>query len=148
MTITAQHRDVPQRARFASGAFIDTGTVKKSVIKLGFTPRKVTLVNATDRLTYEWYQGMAADTYIYTIANGTRTLEVTAGITVSDLASGTAGSWTVYEKSEGVVGTPAVAAAEETDCSRLNVANEVISGFNCPASILTTSKQFYWTAED
>lgn len=148
MTITASHNDSMSAKHFATGAFKDTGTVKKSVVKLGFTPRYVKLINATDRIAYEWFDGMAADSMIQTVANGTVTLETSAGLTVGDLNTTTAGLWTVYEKTESTVGTPAAAAADETDCSRLNVANEVIQGFNAPASILTTSKQFHWVAHD
>jgi len=56
------------------------------VISLGFTPKYVCWENVTDRTKVEWYQGMAANSCIKTIAAGTRTLEVTGGnggITVS-----------------------------------------------------------------
>lgn len=49
------------------------------VISLGFTPRYVVWENATDRTRCEWYQGMAANSCIKTVAAGTRTLEVTGG---------------------------------------------------------------------
>lgn len=49
------------------------------VISLGFTPRYVVWENVTDRTKVEWYQGMAANSCIKTIAAGTRTLEVTGG---------------------------------------------------------------------
>lgn len=52
----------------------------------GFRPRKVVVINVTDRITAEWYEGMADNSCIKTAANGTRTLEVTGGnggITVS-----------------------------------------------------------------
>lgn len=53
-------------------------------LTVGFTPRYVRFVNATDRITIEWYAGMADDTCIKTAANGTQTLETTnKGITVS-----------------------------------------------------------------
>lgn len=147
MAITASHRDPNREKHFASGAFIDTGTVKKSAFKLGFTPRRVVLINATDRIRYEWWTGMAADSAIKTVDAGTCTLETSNGITVGDLATTTASAWTVYEATASTVGVPGTAAADETDCSRLNSANEVITGFNVPAAIVTTNKQFYWTAE-
>ena len=54
------------------------------VFTTGFRPRKVSVVNVTDRITVEWYEGMADNTCIKTAANGTRTLETTnGGITVS-----------------------------------------------------------------
>jgi hypothetical protein len=51
---------------------------------IGFTPRYVSFVNATDRITDEWYSGMAADSAVETAAAGTRTLETSGGVTVTD----------------------------------------------------------------
>lgn len=51
----------------------------------GFKPRYVHFVNATDRVTVEWHEGMADNTCLKTAAAGTRTLETTnGGITVDD----------------------------------------------------------------
>lgn len=47
----------------------------------GFLPRKVTFINLTDRSRLEWFEGMAADSAILTVAAGTTTLITTAGIT-------------------------------------------------------------------
>lgn len=53
-------------------------------IECGFTPKRVTFVNATDRIRVEYFEGMADDTCIKTAAAGTVTLETTnKGITVS-----------------------------------------------------------------
>lgn len=55
------------------------------VVSLGFTPKYVVWENVTDRVKIEWYEGMAANTSIKTVAAGTRTLETTnGGITVCD----------------------------------------------------------------
>ena len=55
------------------------------VVPLGFTPRYVCFENVTERIKVEWYEGMAANTSIKTVAAGTRTLETTnGGITVCD----------------------------------------------------------------
>ena len=60
------------------------------VVSLGFTPKYVCWENVTDRVKIEWYEGMAANTSIKTVAAGTRTLETTnGGITICD-ADGTA----------------------------------------------------------
>lgn len=60
------------------------------VVPLGFTPKYVAWENVTDRTKIEWYEGMAANTCIKTVAAGTRTLETTnGGITVCT-ADGTA----------------------------------------------------------
>lgn len=51
-------------------------------LNFGFVPRKVTVINLTDRITHEWYEGMAAASALMTIANGTRSLEVADALTV------------------------------------------------------------------
>jgi hypothetical protein len=50
---------------------------------IGFTPRKVTLRNLTDRISDVWYEGMASASSLHTVANGTVTLETTNGVAVS-----------------------------------------------------------------
>lgn len=70
------------------------------VIFAGFTPKYVAWENITDRVKGEWYEGMAAESCIKTIANGTRTLEVTGGnkgITICD-SDGTANTSGRYFK--------------------------------------------------
>lgn len=148
MAITSALRTSGTQQNRAVGSFKDTGTVKKSVVKLGFLPRHVKLIDATNRISYEWYEGMAADSAIKQAANGDTTLETSDGITVSALNTGTVDTWTVYEPTLQTVGTPAVASATDTDMSRLNLAQEVIVGFSAPAAILTSSGQFYFIAED
>lgn len=148
MAITSALRTSGTQQNRAVGSFKDTGTVKKSVVKLGFLPRHVKLIDATNRISYEWYEGMAADSAIKQAANGDTTLETSDGITVSALNTGTVDTWTVYEPTLQTVGTPAVASATDTDMSRLNLAQEIIVGFNAPAAILTSSGQFYFIAED
>lgn len=60
---------------------------------VGFTPKYFAYVNATDRITVEWFEGMAEDTCIKTAANGTRTLETTnKGISLVTAATTTAGT--------------------------------------------------------
>lgn len=52
-------------------------------VTTGFKPRYVRWENATDRISIEWFEGMADNTCIKTAAAGTRTLETTnGGITV------------------------------------------------------------------
>lgn len=61
-----------------------------TLVSLGFTPKYVVWENVTDRVKIEWYEGMAANTCIKTVAAGTRTLETSnGGITVCD-SDGTA----------------------------------------------------------
>lgn len=61
-----------------------------TLVSLGFTPKYVVWENVTDRVKIEWYEVMAANTSIKTVAAGTRTLETTnGGITICD-SDGTA----------------------------------------------------------
>lgn len=56
-------------------------------IDVGFKPSYVNFVNLTDRVSGEFYEGMDANSCLKTIANGTRSLEVTGGnggITLTD----------------------------------------------------------------
>lgn len=144
MAITSSIKSSPTHKNEAYGAFIDTGTVKKSAVKLGFRPRYVKLVNATDRTVYEWFEGMASGTTLKTVAAGTKTLDTTdAAIAVAaegssiDLGA-TAGAWTVYDQQN----------AADTDNSYLNAAGETILGFTIPAAVAIASKQFYFEARD
>jgi hypothetical protein len=49
----------------------------------GFEPKRVVLHNLTDRISDEWFSGMAAASSLHSVAVGTRTLETTNGVTVS-----------------------------------------------------------------
>ncbi len=78
--------DSPQykvgRIVFGATAITATDSV---VVNLGFTPKYICWENVTDRIKIEWYEGMAANTSIKTVAAGTRTLETTnGGITICD----------------------------------------------------------------
>lgn len=133
---------------FASGAFIDTGTVKKSVFRLGFVPKYVKLVNATDRTIYEWFDGMAADSAIKAVAAGTLTLDTSNGITVGAIACLASAPVTIYENEVSTVGVPGTDPVAKTDNSRVNTVNETVVGFSIPAAVAITNKQFYYIAHD
>lgn len=62
----------------------DGGSAVAQTFTLGFSPRKFTWINATDRIVDVWYEGMASASSIHTVANGTVTLETTNGVAVSD----------------------------------------------------------------
>lgn len=83
---------------YATGKWVsDAGVTGVAMtFTCGFIPRFVQFVNATDRITDEWYDGMAADSAIETAAAGTRTLETSGGITVGTAAAGTAGTFVVH----------------------------------------------------
>jgi hypothetical protein len=62
--------------------------------EVGFTPRYIKFTNLTDRVSIEWFEGMAANTCLKTAAGGTQTLETSnGGITVctSDGTASTSG---------------------------------------------------------
>lgn len=61
----------------------DASAAAALTISLGFTPRYVRFVNLTDRITDEWFDGMASASSLHTVAAGTMTLEATNGIAVS-----------------------------------------------------------------
>lgn len=93
----AVNTDYTQNANLLApdGPLIKTGRITMSataitaadylVQALGFTPRYVRFENLTDRISVEWWNGMADDTCLKTAAAGTKTLETTnKGITVCD----------------------------------------------------------------
>ncbi|MCR4302140.1 MAG: hypothetical protein NUV51_11055 [Sulfuricaulis sp.] len=138
MTITSSNHNPTDVARFASGSFLDTGTVLKSIINLGWKPRYFKLwdVSGTE-LAFEVTDGMAA-AYGYKVGNtGAQTLE-TSGMPslISAYDSGTVDTWTVYETQ----------TASDTDNSRLNLVNELFTGVSIPAALIATSVQAHWIA--
>jgi len=68
----------------ASGTVVTDagGAVDTTIGPVGFIPRVVRWINLTDKITLEWYTDMAANSAIRTIAAGTRSLDVSSGITV------------------------------------------------------------------
>ena len=68
----------------AVGRHIDTGTVAARKFTTGFKPRYVKIVNVTDRIQEEWLEGMDAASGLLQIANGTKTLITSNGITVAN----------------------------------------------------------------
>ena len=52
-------------------------------ITLGFVPTFFKLVNVTDKIALEWYDGMNQGDYLKTIANGTVTLETGDALTIT-----------------------------------------------------------------
>jgi len=137
MTITSKNHNPTDVARFASGSFLDTGTVKKSILNLGWKPRYFKLwdVSGTE-LVFEVTDGMA-DADGFKTAAGDQTLETSAMPSlIEGYDSGTVSLWTVYD----------TAKAAATDNSRLNLANEKFSGVSIPAALIATSVQAHWIA--
>ena len=83
MAITSSQEDSPVAIRNVEGAYLDSaGTPAAATITLGFNPQYFCWLNATDRIQYEWYKGMANGTTLKTVAAGTRTLD-TADVAIS-----------------------------------------------------------------
>lgn len=75
-------------ANVATGLIVSDASAAAAVtITLGFAPRIVRFRNVTDRISDEWYEGMASASSIHTVAAGTVTLETTNGIAVSATAN-------------------------------------------------------------
>jgi hypothetical protein len=85
MTITATLYQSNTHLNQAFGAhFDDAAQPAAKTISVGFMPRKVRYLNATDSIEFEWLFGMAATKTLKTVANGTRTLDTGTAITVSE----------------------------------------------------------------
>lgn len=65
----------------------DATTAAAATISCGFVPRIVRLHNVTDRISQEWYEGMAANNALQTVAAGTRTLDTSNGPVVDALGN-------------------------------------------------------------
>jgi hypothetical protein len=147
MAITSSMRCDNGAMSFASGSFIDTGTILATAISLGFVPRYVRLENVTDRDGWEWFEGAAAGTTLKTVAAGTRTLDTSdVAISVGTLSMTTAGVYQVYTPTTSTVGVPGTDPVDATDSSHLNVANEKVVGCWFPQAVLEASKQYRWQA--
>jgi len=97
VSVTDQIRFKTGRIVFDATAITTTDDV---VVAVGFTPKYIVWENLTDRIKNEWYEGMAAESAVNTVANGTRTLSVTGsnkGFTVCD-SDGTANTLGRYFK--------------------------------------------------
>jgi hypothetical protein len=89
MAITSTQENGTPIVRKTRGAYLDSaGTPAAATLTLGYTPYYVMWLNATDRIQYEWYEGMAAGTTLKTVAAGTRTLD-TADVAITVNTDGT-----------------------------------------------------------
>lgn len=81
MALTTNTQSSHQVRNQAHGLVVtDAGAAAATTFTCGFTPRLVRFRNVTDRISDEWYEGMASASSIHTIAAGTVTLELTNGI--------------------------------------------------------------------
>jgi len=80
-TITQSQKQDSPAQHVGKDVFDATAIVAADSVSVtcGFLPRYIVWENVTDRIKGEWYEGMAANSCIKTVAAGTRTLEVTGG---------------------------------------------------------------------
>lgn len=84
MALTTNTQTASQVRNVAIGRVVsDAGAAAATTFICGFIPRIVRFRNLTDRISTEWYEGMAAASGILTVAAGTVTLETVNGITVT-----------------------------------------------------------------
>lgn len=83
MTITSTQTKDAGVVQRAVGRYLTDTTAAAITITCGFKPRYVRVINTTDRIMMEWFEGMTADYGIKTVAAGTRTLAASEGITVA-----------------------------------------------------------------
>ncbi len=88
MAITASVSSAANLQHFANGSHIDGAGTTAFSHNLGFVPRYILMHNETDSISFEWYEGLASASSTRTIANGTRDLITSAGITVSGTTIG------------------------------------------------------------
>lgn len=80
MAITETIRYPLNTLRHVIITHIDTGTVAARAFVVGFKPTYVKVVNETDRIEMEWYEGMADSEGLIRVAAGTGTLVTSNGI--------------------------------------------------------------------
>lgn len=78
-TATSQAQGV---VNFATGSF--TGAGEAVDVTLGFVPRRVHLINVTDRIEQIWQEGMAATTTLNIAADGTATANTSSLVVPTD----------------------------------------------------------------
>lgn len=71
--------------RRAQGKIVTTAaTAAAHSITLGFVPKYFRIINLTDRIVDEWFEGMASASSLHAVAAGTLTLETTNGVAVDE----------------------------------------------------------------
>lgn len=82
ITLTNYQADGSNHGPFYARHLDDAGAPAAYVGNPGFRPKHVTVINLTDRIQWDWYQGMAVGSCIKTVAAGTRTLDVANELSV------------------------------------------------------------------
>lgn len=84
MALSTNTQTASQIRNHAVGrAVTDASAAAAATFTVGFLPRCVRFHNLTDRISDEWFEGMAALSSLHTVAAGTRTLDTTNGVTLT-----------------------------------------------------------------
>lgn len=89
MALTTNFNTAHQVRNHTIGQVVsDAATAVDTTFNVGYSPRRVRFINVTDRITLDWYEGMAPDSALRTDATGAGTLITTAGITANAVLNG------------------------------------------------------------
>lgn len=125
MAITSTSNGALAAIKVATGAYLDTaGSPAVAAIACGFIPSYIRLVNLTDRITYEWFDGMTVAHSLKIAADGTATEETSGGFTPQVVPPAAGSGTSVGTNSPGAVVAP--------------------QGFKF--ATITQNKQYYWYA--
>lgn len=84
MAITSTTYPAQTQGRIYNYRHLDDAASPAAIsVNPGFRPRYVCIENLTDRIKYEWYEGMTGTHYLKTVAAGTRTLATDGALTVT-----------------------------------------------------------------
>jgi hypothetical protein len=84
LTTNTQNRSAGVVNHATGHVVTDAGAAADTTFTTGFKPKIVRFYNITDSISYEWFEGMAAVSAQKNILDGTRSLNTTEGVTVSD----------------------------------------------------------------
>lgn len=89
MAITSSFKEATGVAQKKTGRYLDSaGSPAATTVRLGFYPRRFKWINLTDRISWEWIEGMASGTTLKTAANGDQTLDTGDAAIQPDAGSG------------------------------------------------------------
>jgi hypothetical protein len=124
----------------AKGSIVtDAVAAVAQTFTLGFNPRKITIINLTDRISDEWDEGMDLNAIYVNILGITAKLDADAGVTDTNYGA-LWGTVPVYMSLHTV-------ANGTTTLEVTNGINVVGNTFSLTAATMVASKQFYWTAQ-
>lgn len=107
MTITSHVNAALAAIKVLTGDWLDTASSPAAAaVACGFIPSYIRLVNLTDRITYEWFDGMTAAHSLKTAANGTMTEETTGGFTMQTIPPASGSGTSIGTNSPGGVSAP------------------------------------------